>query len=143
MQLATVRVKILLFDCLLVFTVTRFHCTQNNSCAFKVLILFCCLQTTFQFQEWDSRRPHNTNPSLDFLAPEYILTKSCSEKSDIFSFGMLCYGVYNGGRALCSSLNNLLSFKQNVETVRVCVCVCVCVRERERVCVCVCVHACV
>ena len=74
-------------------------------------------QTTFQFQEWDSRRPHNTNPSLDFLAPEYILSKSCNEKSDVFSFGMLCYAVYNGGRPLCSSLNNLLSFKQNVETV--------------------------
>ena len=90
-------------------------------------IFHCRPQTMFQFQEWDSRRPHNTNPSLDFLAPEYILTKSCSEKSDIFSFGMLCYAVYSGGRALCSSLNNLLSFKQNVETVRVCVCVCVCV----------------
>ncbi|CAI8027863.1 SCY1-like protein 2 [Geodia barretti] len=30
---------------------------------------------------------------------------------------MLCYSVYNGGRPLCSSLNNLLSFKQNVETI--------------------------
>jgi SCY1-like protein 2 len=73
--------------------------------------------TKFQFQEWDSRRPHNTNPSLDFLAPEYILSKSCNEKSDVYSFGMLCYAVYNGGRPLCSSLNNVLSFKHNVETI--------------------------
>ena len=82
-----------------------------------VILFTVYLQTSFEFREWDSRRPLHTNPSLDFLAPEYILSRSCSEKSDIYSFGMLCYAVYNGGRPLCSSLDNLLSFKQNMETV--------------------------
>ena len=72
---------------------------------------------TFQFREWDKRRPLHTNPSLDYLAPEYILSKSCNELSDIYSYGMLCYAAYNHGKPLYESQNNMLSFKQNVEQV--------------------------
>ena len=75
------------------------------------------LQTSFQFREWDSRKPVNTNPSLDYLAPEYILTRSCSELSDVYSFGMLCNAVYNGGKPLFENHNNMLTFKANVEQV--------------------------
>ena len=74
-------------------------------------------QMTFQFREWDKRRPLHTNPSLDYLAPEYILSKSCNELSDIYSYGMLCYAAYNHGKPLYESQNNMLSFKQNVEQV--------------------------
>ena len=74
-------------------------------------------QMTFQFREWDKRRPLHTNPSLDYLAPEYILSKSCNELSDIYSFGMLCYAAYNHGKPLYESQNNMLSFKQNIEQV--------------------------
>ena len=75
-------------------------------------------QMTFQFREWDKRRPLHTNPSLDYLAPEYILSKSCNELSDIYSYGMLCYAAYNHGKPLYESQNNMLSFKQNIEQVR-------------------------
>ena len=76
------------------------------------------MQTSFQFREWDSRKPVNTNPSLDYLAPEYILSQSCSELSDVYSFGMLCYAVYNGGKPLFENNNNMLTFKSNVEQVQ-------------------------
>lgn len=81
------------------------------------LFFILLLQTSFQFREWDSRKPVNTNPSLDYLAPEYILTRSCSELSDVYSFGMLCYAVYNGGKPLFENNNNMLTFKANVEQV--------------------------
>lgn len=51
------------------------------------------------------------------MAPEYILTKSCGTGSDVFSYGMLAYSLYNGGKPLFESHNNMLSFKQNVEQV--------------------------
>jgi len=54
---------------------------------------------------------------LDYLAPEYILSKTCDTPSDIYSFGMLSYAMYNGGRALFENNNNMLAFKQNVEQV--------------------------
>ncbi len=75
------------------------------------------MQVSFSFREWDSRNYVLTNPCLDYLAPEYILSKSCSETSDIFSLGILCFAVYNKGRPLFSSHNNVLSFKHNAEQV--------------------------
>ena len=75
-------------------------------------------QTSFAFREWDTCKPLHTNPSLDYLAPEYILTKSCGTLSDVFSYGMLAYTLYNGGKPLFENSNNMLSFKQNVEQVR-------------------------
>ena len=86
---------------------------------FHVDLSIFVLQTSFQFREWDSRKNVNTNPSLDYLAPEYILSQSCSELSDIFSYGMLCYSVYNEGKPLFENNNNMLTFKSNVEQVHV------------------------
>ena len=82
------------------------------------------LQTSFVFREWDTKKPIHTNPSLDYLAPEYVLTKSCNQPSDVFSYGMLCYAVYNEGKPLFENHNNMLSFKSNAEQVS-CVYVCV------------------
>lgn len=75
------------------------------------------MQLSFEFREWNTRSSVFTNPSLDYLAPEYILSKTCSQASDIFSFGMLCFAVYNEGRPLFSNHNNVLSFNQNAEQV--------------------------
>ena len=60
------------------------------------------------------------------------MSEMCSSQSDLYSFGMLVYSVYNGGVPLMESRNNILTFKHNVEQVCACVCVCVCV------CVCAC-----
>ena len=79
---------------------------------------FVLLQTSFEFREWDSRKHVNTNPSLDYLAPEYILSQSCSQLSDVYSFGMLCYALYNQGKPLFENNKNMLTFKANVEQVQ-------------------------
>ena len=81
------------------------------------MLFIIYLQTSFEFREWDSRKHVHTNPSLDYLAPEYILSQSCSELSDIYSFGMLCYALYNQGKPLYENNNNMLTFKANIEQV--------------------------
>ena len=77
------------------------------------------MQTTFQFQDYDTSKPLHTQPSLDYLAPEYILNKSCTVQSDMYSMGMLIYAVYNQGRPLFENRNNLLSYRNNVEQVNI------------------------
>ena len=72
---------------------------------------------SFQFQEYNTGKPLHTQPNLDYLAPEYILEKSCTTQSDMYSMGMLIYAVYNQGRPLFENRNNLLSYKSNVEQV--------------------------
>lgn len=74
---------------------------------------------SFQFQEYNTStgKPLHTQPNLDYLAPEYILEKSCTTQSDMYSMGMLIYAVYNQGRPLFENRNNLLSYKSNVEQV--------------------------
>lgn len=76
-------------------------------------------QTSFKFQEWDVRRPLHTNPSLDYLAPEYILSKSCNEMSDMYSYGMFAFTVYNQGKPIFENHNNMLSFKTHMEQVAI------------------------
>ena len=78
---------------------------------------FTYKQVSFAFREWDTRGSSRTNPTLDYLAPEYILNKTCSQASDVFSFGMLCFAVYNEGKPLFDSHNNVLTFKHNAEQV--------------------------
>lgn len=46
------------------------------------------------------------------------MSKSCNTLSDVYSFGMLSYAAYNGGKPLFENNNNMLTFKQNVELVR-------------------------
>ena len=75
------------------------------------------LQTSFDFKEWDKPRELCTNPSLDYLAPEYIMAEMCSTQSDLYSYGMLTYAVYNGGVPLMESRNNVLTYKHNIEQV--------------------------
>lgn len=74
-------------------------------------------QTTFQFKEYDSRGHTHTNPSLDYIAPEYLLSQSCTGQSDLYSYGMLAYAVYNGGKPLYENHDNTLSFKHNIERI--------------------------
>ena len=61
-----------------------------------------------------------TNTSLDYLAPEYIMKEMCSTQSDLYSYGMLTYAVYNGGVPLMESRNNVLTYKHNIEQVSSC-----------------------
>ena len=73
----------------------------------------------FEFHEWNSREPFRTQRSLNYLAPEYILSQSCEAVSDLFSYGVLVHAVYNRGQPLFESENNLLTYKQRIEHVSI------------------------
>ena len=91
-----------------------------NVCSVNVhstLIVPIVFQTTFEFHEWNSRMPLRTQPSLNYLAPEYILSQSCEVNSDMFSYGILVHAVYNNGQPLFESESNLLTYKQHIENV--------------------------
>nr|CAD7431912.1 unnamed protein product [Timema monikensis] len=57
-------------------------------------------QPVWVFPEPCPGAPLLAQPRLDYLAPEYCLTKTHSPSSDIFSLGMLIYALYHNGRPL-------------------------------------------
>lgn len=71
----------------------------------------------FPFKEWDGSQSVVLNPELDFLAPEYGLSSKCDTASDMFSYGMLFYTVFNNGRSLYSCDYSYSAFISNVEEV--------------------------
>lgn len=70
-------------------------------------------------KDFEIQRPVLPLPSMDFLAPEYGLTESCSVHSDLYSLGMLTYAVFNGGKPLHENRNNVMSFKYHIEQVMI------------------------
>ncbi|XP_064634954.1 SCY1-like protein 2 [Lineus longissimus] len=72
----------------------------------------------FQFKEWDADFPHVAQPNLNFLAPEYILTLTCSTASDMYSLGILMYTIFNKGKPLFDCRNQMSTYKKNVEELR-------------------------
>nr|CAD7407170.1 unnamed protein product [Timema poppensis] len=58
------------------------------------------MQPVWVFPEPCPGAPLLAQPRLDYLAPEYCLTKTHSPSSDIFSLGMLIYALYHNGRPL-------------------------------------------
>ena len=57
------------------------------------------------------------NQPLDYLAPEYALSNKCDCSSDMFSYGMLFYSVYNNGSTLYKCGGSYSTFVSNVEDV--------------------------
>ncbi|GAB1598827.1 SCY1-like protein 2 [Argonauta hians] len=68
----------------------------------------------FDFQEWEADYPPLSQPKLNYLAPEYSLTMTCSPASDMFSLGMLIYTVFNNGKPLYDCKDELRMFKANI-----------------------------
>jgi SCY1-like protein 2 len=71
----------------------------------------------FQFKEWDPDYPHVAQSNLNFLAPEYVLTMTCSTSSDMYSLGILMYAIFNKGKPLFDCRNQMSTYKKNVEEV--------------------------
>ncbi|XP_059155505.1 SCY1-like protein 2 isoform X2 [Physella acuta] len=69
----------------------------------------------FTCHEWRGDTPREAQPHLDFMAPEYELTHICSPASDMFSFGILLYSLYNKGKPLYECRGELKTFRQNAE----------------------------
>ncbi|XP_062616324.1 SCY1-like protein 2 isoform X2 [Saccostrea cucullata] len=109
---------------------------HNNVCPSSIIINkygswklagldFCVLNanqqdqsTLFLCNEWSPDQPPVTQPDLDYLAPEYSLTHSCSEASDMFSLGVLIYCIYNQGKPLYECHGQLSQFKKFTEELR-------------------------
>lgn len=61
----------------------------------------------------------NTEPDLDYIAPEYIFTKQYGYASDLFSLGCVLFQVY-AQKKLITNSNNVLNYKQNIENLHQC-----------------------
>nr|CAD7438797.1 unnamed protein product [Timema bartmani] len=70
-----------------------FDFCQHSNCVDDV-------QSVWVFPESCPGAPLLAQPRLDYLAPEYCLTKTHSPSSDIFSLGMLIHALYHNGRPL-------------------------------------------
>jgi len=74
-------------------------------------------QSTYNAGQWEARLWPWAQPDLNYAAPEYILSRSCDLSSDMFSFGVLIYSIYNKGRPPFDCDNNMTAFKRNIEQV--------------------------
>lgn len=89
---------------------------NEGSVPFKGFSYFT-FQPSFEFKEWDPELPPVCQPNLDFLAPEYAISMSCSLSSDMFSMGVLICTIFNNGKPLYECKNQLSLFKKYTEEV--------------------------
>ena len=82
-------------------------------------LIFSFFQPNFEFVEWQSDVPHVAQPKLDYLAPEYCLTKECGRLSDMFSLGVFIHAVFNTGKPVYECSNELSVYKRNVKEVSI------------------------
>lgn len=67
--------------------------------------------------EWKQHTMSVVQPSLDYLAPEYVVGGRCDPYADMFSFGVLALTIFNKGRLPFSNNNSLSTFRKNAEKV--------------------------
>lgn len=71
------------------------------------------------FNEYCQAMPPLTQPVLDYLAPEYILSATHSPASDIFSLGMVVYTLHSTGHQTLGNIgNDYMKFKRYVNELR-------------------------
>lgn len=76
------------------------------------------LQPYYPYREYDQQSDPATQPKLNYLAPEYGLTGCCDVSSDMFSFGMMVYAIYNKGNTLYDCMADWRTYKMNASDVR-------------------------
>ena len=81
--------------------------------------MMVCFQVRFQCKEWDTTLPSISFPNPNYLAPEYILHKTCDTANDLFSLGALLYTVYYKGKTFqhCTTQNIYKSMSHSVSKV--------------------------
>ncbi|XP_047531256.1 SCY1-like protein 2 [Vanessa atalanta] len=71
------------------------------------------------FTEYCQAMPPLTQPALDYLAPEYILSASHSPASDIYSLGMFIYAIHSTGHQTLGNIgNDYGKFKRFVNEIK-------------------------
>jgi SCY1-like protein 2 len=73
-------------------------------------------QNNYNFKEWNNKQLP-LSPLLEFLAPEHIMSDSVDVQCDMYSFGMLIFAIFNGGKPLFACHNNTLTYKHNIEQI--------------------------
>lgn len=79
---------------------------------------FANAEPVFPCREWDPELPTLIQPCLDYLAPEFALTMTCSRGSDMFSMAVLIHAIFNYGKPLYECNNQLSMFRKYSEELR-------------------------
>ncbi|KZT43957.1 kinase-like protein [Sistotremastrum suecicum HHB10207 ss-3] len=69
--------------------------------------------TRWEFPTWDSRIPHYTQRSFDFMAPEYAIDEQLDPSSDMYSLGCIIYAVHVRGNPPFKNHGSLQSLRDN------------------------------
>ncbi|XP_052802181.1 SCY1-like protein 2 isoform X2 [Mya arenaria] len=72
----------------------------------------------FVYKDWEPDLISCAQPNLDYRAPEYALTESCSLACDMFAIGVLVYSVFNNGKPLYECKDQIGAFRKNAEELR-------------------------
>jgi SCY1-like protein 2 len=72
----------------------------------------------YPFKEWDGSAAVVLNQPLEYLAPEYAISSTCDTASDMFSYGMLFFTVYNNGNSLYKCNNNYSTYVNQIEDLK-------------------------
>ncbi|KHN80443.1 SCY1-like protein 2 [Toxocara canis] len=75
-------------------------------------------QLQFEMVEWEERTMSLVQPSLDYLAPEYVLGGRCDTYADIFSLGVLSIAIFNHCRPPFEHRNSLENFRKDAEKLK-------------------------
>ncbi|MFH4975121.1 hypothetical protein AB6A40_001830 [Gnathostoma spinigerum] len=75
-------------------------------------------QVTFEMYEWNERSMTILQPSLNYLAPEYIVGGRCDTYADIFSLGILCVAIFNRCHPPFDHHGMLQNFRKNAEQLK-------------------------
>lgn len=98
----------------------------NSQGAWKIFGLDFCVHNTnppnaptnFSFEDYSPTLPKVCQPSLDYLAPECIISQTHSTASDMFSLGMLIYALQSPEKRCFKPVKDIQQFKVRVQELK-------------------------
>lgn len=98
----------------------------NKQGAWKIFGFdFCIINTSpanvtpfYPFEDYCPTLPEVSQPNLEYLAPECILTQCHSCASDMFSLGLVTFAVHSIGKHSFSPVKDLQQFKTRVQLLK-------------------------
>lgn len=98
----------------------------NQQGAWKIFGFDFCIQNTHPSAStpvwsWVEYKPELhplTQPELDYLAPECVLTDINVAASDIYSLGMIIYALYNEGQPMFATNRDWHVYKKNINELK-------------------------
>ena len=70
-------------------------------------------QPCWTFEEYDPSQHPDSQPNLDYLAPEYTLTHTIDPAADMFGLGVTIYAIFNEGKPLFTNNQNFSTYQKN------------------------------